>query len=71
MVGQLVRVSDANPELLRYLAEHHIALGDRVEAVERQPLGGPLLLRIGEPPDVALHTLGGALADAMELIVEG
>lgn len=70
MVGELVRVADADPEVLRYLAEHDIALGDRVEAVERQPLGGPLLVRVGKPPHATLHTLGGALADAMELVVE-
>ncbi len=70
MVGELVRVADADPELLRYLAEHHIALGDRIEAVERQPLGGPLLVRVGRPRPTTLHTLGGALATAMEIIVE-
>jgi DtxR family transcriptional regulator, Mn-dependent transcriptional regulator len=70
MVGELVRVADADAEMLRYLAEHHIALGDRVEAVERQPLGGPLLVRLGEPPHTTLHTFGGALATAMELILE-
>jgi DtxR family Mn-dependent transcriptional regulator len=70
MAGELVRVADSNPELLRYLADHHISLGDRVEAVERQPLDGPLLVRVGRPLDATLHTLGGALAAAMELVVE-
>jgi DtxR family Mn-dependent transcriptional regulator len=70
MAGRLVRVADAAPQLLRYLAEHCIALGDRVEALERQPLGGPLLVRIGRPPNDSLHTFGGALATAMELVLE-
>jgi DtxR family transcriptional regulator, Mn-dependent transcriptional regulator len=70
MAGELVRVADAAPQLLRYLAEHHISLGDRVEAVERQPLGGPLLVRIGRPPNDSLHTFGGALAAAMEVVLE-
>jgi DtxR family Mn-dependent transcriptional regulator len=70
MAGTLVRVADAAPQLLRYLADHHIALGDHVEAIERQPLGGPLLVRIGRPPNDTLHTFGGALATAMELILE-
>lgn len=70
MAGELVRVADAAPQLLRYLADHRISLGDRVEAVERQPLDGPLLVRVGRPPDDALHTLGGAFAAAMELVLE-
>jgi DtxR family Mn-dependent transcriptional regulator len=70
MTGELVRVADSSPEMLRYLAEHHIALGARVEAVERQPLGGPVLVRVGKPPNTTLHTFGGALATAMELILE-
>ncbi len=70
MAGELVRVADAAPELLRYLADHRISLGDRVEAVERQPLGGPLLVRVGRPPHDTLHTFGGALATAMELVLE-
>ena len=68
-VGELVRVADAPPPLLRYLAEHHIALGDRIEAVERQPLDGPVVVRIGEPPHDTVHTIGGALATAMEVVV--
>jgi DtxR family Mn-dependent transcriptional regulator len=70
MTGTLVRVADAAPQLLRYLADHHISLGDHVEAIERQPLDGPLLVRIGRPPNDTLHTFGGALATAMELILE-
>jgi DtxR family Mn-dependent transcriptional regulator len=70
MAGELVRVADADPRLLRYLDEHHISLGDRVEAVEWQPLDGPLLVRVGCPPHDTLHTIGGALATAMELILE-
>jgi len=35
--GRFVRVSDANPEMLRYLAGRGIALGDELEIVNRQP----------------------------------
>jgi DtxR family Mn-dependent transcriptional regulator len=70
MVGELVRVADADSEMLCYLANHRIALGDRVEAVERQPLGGPLLVLVGTPPEATLHTFGGALATAMEVVLE-
>src|SRR5690606_21876064 len=38
-VGEIVRVWDTDPELLRYLAERSIGLGKRIEVVERQPFG--------------------------------
>ena len=61
--GVLVRVSDAEPEMLRYLAELGIAPGDAFEVVERQPFDGPLFVRFGED----VHVLGGALAQAMSV----
>ncbi|HEY2260510.1 MAG TPA: metal-dependent transcriptional regulator, partial [Solirubrobacteraceae bacterium] len=39
--GTFTRVSDADPEMLRYLASRGIAPGDELEVVERQPFGGP------------------------------
>jgi DtxR family transcriptional regulator, Mn-dependent transcriptional regulator len=65
--GRLVRVSDSEPEMLRYLAEQGIALGDRLEVTGRQPFGGPVFVRSGgrELP------LGGQLARAMRIEVEG
>lgn len=64
--GTFVRVSDADPEMLRYLSGRGIALGDPVEVVERQPFGGPVFARFagGEP-----QALGGALAHAMRVEV--
>jgi DtxR family Mn-dependent transcriptional regulator len=59
--GRFVRVSDADPEMLRYLDERGVRLGDALEVVDRQPFGGPLTVRFGEH----LHTLGGGLAAAM------
>lgn len=59
--GTLTRVSDADPEMLRYLGEHGIGLGDAFEIVDRQPFGGPVLARFGE----TVHPLGDLLADAM------
>jgi DtxR family Mn-dependent transcriptional regulator len=61
----LVRVSDSDPEMLRYLAARGIALGDALEVVARQPFDGPLFARFGgeEEPQV----LGGALARAMRV----
>ena len=63
--GVLVRVSDSEPEMLRYLAERGIAPGDGFEVVERQPFDGPLFVRFGGD----VHVLGGALADAMRVEV--
>jgi len=61
--GVLVRVSDAEPEMLRYLADRGIAPGDRFEVIERQPFDGPLFVRFGG----SVHVLGGALARAMSV----
>ena len=64
--GRFVRVSDSDPEMLRYLAEHGIALGDRLEVVDRQPFGGPVFVRFGERE----HPIGGELARAMRIETE-
>src|SRR5262249_23116125 len=63
--GRLVRVSD-DPEMLRYLAGLGIALGDRLEVVDRQPFGGPVFVRFGEhePP------IGGALRGAVRIEID-
>ena len=64
--GTFVRVSDSDPEMLRYLAERGIAPGDRFEILDRQPFGGPLFARFGGDD---VHVLGGALARAMRVEV--
>ena len=65
--GVFVRVSDADPEMLRYLAQRGIAPGNRLEVVDRQPFGGPLFVRFGD----VVHPLGGELAHAMRVQVAG
>jgi DtxR family Mn-dependent transcriptional regulator len=65
--GIFVRVSDSDPEMLRYLADRGIAPGDAFEVVDRQPFGGPLFVRFGTD----VHPLGGALALAMRVEVIG
>jgi DtxR family Mn-dependent transcriptional regulator len=64
--GTFVRVSDEHPEMLRYLAEHGIALGERLEVLARQPFGGPLTVRFagGE------LAVGGDLARAMRVSLD-
>lgn len=64
--GTFVRVSDSDPEMLRYLAEQGIALGDRLQVSARQPFGGPVFVRVGERE----LPLGGQLARAMRIKLE-
>ena len=52
--GVLRRVSDSEPEMLRYLAELGIRPGDAFEVVERHPFDGPLFVRFGD----RVHPLG-------------
>jgi DtxR family transcriptional regulator, Mn-dependent transcriptional regulator len=64
--GVFVRVSDSDPEMLRYLAERGIAPGERFAVRDRQPFGGPLFVAFegGE------HAIGGQLARAMRVVLE-
>jgi DtxR family Mn-dependent transcriptional regulator len=64
--GRFVRVSDSDPEMLRYLAEQGIALGDRLEVTGRQPFGGPVFVRVGQRE----QALGGELARAIRIETE-
>jgi DtxR family Mn-dependent transcriptional regulator len=62
--GLFVRVSDSDPEMLRYLAERGIAPGDSFSVRERQPFGGPLFVVFGGTE----HAIGGRLAAAMRVV---
>jgi DtxR family transcriptional regulator, Mn-dependent transcriptional regulator len=64
--GTFVRVSDADPEMLRYLAQQGVLPGGHLQVLERQPFGGPLLVNV----DGREHTLGGQLAGAMRVEVD-
>jgi DtxR family Mn-dependent transcriptional regulator len=63
--GRFARVSDSDPDMLRYLAERGIAPGDALEVMARQPFGGPLFVRFGSD----VHPLGGELARAIRVEV--
>ena len=66
-VGAVVtftRVSDSNPEMLRYLDERGIRPGARLEIVGREPFEGPLLVEAAG----ATHALSGALVARMRII---
>ena len=58
-----VRISDSDPEMLRYLAERGIAPPAPLEVVDKQPFDGPTFARFGDD----VHVLGGALAAAMRV----
>jgi DtxR family Mn-dependent transcriptional regulator len=63
--GIFARVSDSDPDMLRFLAERGIAPGDHFEVVEKQPFEGPLFVRFAD----RVHVLGGALARAIRVQV--
>jgi len=63
--GRFARVSDSDPEMLRFLADRGIAPGDSLEVLDKQPFDGPLFVRFGDHVQV----LGGALAQAMRVEV--
>jgi DtxR family Mn-dependent transcriptional regulator len=65
--GTFVRISDTDPEMLRYLGARGIAPGDELEVLDKQPFGGPVFVRFGD----AVHALGGQLAEAMRVQVAG
>jgi DtxR family transcriptional regulator, Mn-dependent transcriptional regulator len=68
--GVFVRVSDADPEMLRYLSERGISPGERLEVLECQPFGGPLSVSFPDG-DRREHALGGQLARAMRVELDG
>ena len=63
--GTFVRISDADPAMLRYLAERGIAPGAGFEVVDKHPFGGPVFATFGDE----VHVLGGRLAEAMRVEV--
>jgi DtxR family Mn-dependent transcriptional regulator len=65
---RVVRVSDADPEMLRYLGELSIMPGAEVLIVSKAPFGGPISLRIGREilsigPELAAQVMVEPLAD--------
>ena len=59
--GIFSRVSDSDPEMLRYLAERGIKPGAALVIRERQPFGGPVFVEVGGGE----HAIGGELAERM------
>jgi DtxR family Mn-dependent transcriptional regulator len=61
--ARFARVSDSDPDMLRFLAERGITPDAELEVVDKQPFGGPLFVRVGKD----VHVLGGDLARAMRV----
>ena len=56
--ARFVRVSDADPAILRYLGERGLKPGRRLRLVEHEPFGGGFVVRLGRgteslPPEIA------------------
>jgi DtxR family Mn-dependent transcriptional regulator len=63
--GIVRRVSDDNPEMLRYLATLGLVPGARVRLIERAPFGGPLRLDVGE--EANSQAIGPELAATIQI----
>ncbi|WJH23214.1 metal-dependent transcriptional regulator [Pseudarthrobacter defluvii] len=63
--GRITRISDDNPELLRYLAAQDIDLDADVEVVGRRPFGGALVVRIGSSDAPRDYDLADEIASAL------
>jgi DtxR family Mn-dependent transcriptional regulator len=61
------RVSDSDPEMLRYLSDHDIRPGVKVKVTGRQPFGGPLIVEVAGVE----HALGTELARRMRVTRDG
>jgi len=66
-VATFSRVSDSDPEMLRYLAERGIRPGVWLRVMDLQPFGGPVFVEVGGRE----HVLGGDLAQKMRVEREG
>ncbi len=64
--GRFVRVSDSDPEMLRYLSGLGLAPGEQLELIGREPFEGPLNVAFAGQQ----QPLGVALAKAMRIELE-
>ena len=66
--GTVSRVSDRDPEQLRYLGSLGIVPGAKVAVLEHLPFEGPVRVRVlTDGGDAAEHVLGRVLAEAVRL----
>jgi DtxR family Mn-dependent transcriptional regulator len=69
--GHIVRISDDNAELLRYLSHHDVALDMPVTMVGRRPFGGALQVRLGAGADARELDLGDEAAASLWVSAPG
>jgi DtxR family Mn-dependent transcriptional regulator len=63
--GKITRISDENPELLRYLSAEEIDLDATIQVIGRKPFGGALVVRIGKGPGSRDYDLADEVASAL------
>ncbi|MCW1249388.1 metal-dependent transcriptional regulator [Acaricomes phytoseiuli] len=63
--GVITRISDDNPELLRYLQEERITLDAHVEILGRKPFGGATIVRLSQGEHVQEIDLSDEIGAAL------
>jgi DtxR family Mn-dependent transcriptional regulator len=63
--GRITRISDENPDLLRYLSAEEIDLDAEVEVVGRKPFGGALVVRISNSGRTRDYDLADEITSAL------
>lgn len=63
--GVVARVADSSPDILRYLADLGIRPDQPIAVLDRQPFGGPLVVRVGDTQ----HALGERVTRAVTVQV--
>jgi DtxR family Mn-dependent transcriptional regulator len=67
--GRVARISDKDPEMLRYFDSVGIALDTRIAVVERRDFAGTVAIRLGEPGADPVE-LGNIAAQAIWLVTD-
>jgi len=63
--GRITRISDENPDLLRYLSAQQIDLDAEVEVVGRKPFGGALVVRVRSEGSTREYDLADEVTSAL------
>jgi DtxR family Mn-dependent transcriptional regulator len=63
--GRITRISDENPDLLRYLSAEEIGLDAEVEVMGRKPFGGALVVRIRQAGRMHDYDLADEVTSAL------
>jgi DtxR family Mn-dependent transcriptional regulator len=59
--GTLARVSDSDPEMLRYLSDHDVEIGKPIEVGPQEPFGGPIKVLVEDRPLALAPELAAAI----------